>query len=530
MIFINNHEIVLDEHERLEPWTGYDRVVWLAMNFIKHCPRDPRNDLPWYLQYSCFWTDPLRPTIWPDNPAGKFAWATTTLLKYYPYSGDRAFVDIVRAMLDRLITYHTPEHFAWGGVPYASAQPGTGVYFGARADGEYATEPDKIAQAARAYVDFYELTEETRYLDAARRCADVLVAKIREGNAEHSPWAFRVDARAGRVIEEYTANIIQAVRLFDELIRLGDSKYVAARGAAWEWILQYPMQNGMWKGYFEDIRLDPANMNRDQLSPLETARYILQAAVIASVLSGAAFSAAESKERDEATLAPHASAGVSKSRVGDCFASLAMTDEVPRLIEWVCENLGAAPFYAAVPIHEQKFCWHVMGSHTARYASLCALWAEVSGDASYRERAIRSFNWATYMASDDGTVTVGIDRPDYYNQCWFTDGYFDFVPHLIDGMAAMPETAPRDSDHLLRASSVVQMIEYAPLHIRYRTFDSNAREVLRLTFKPTRVLADGVVLCEVEELRDEPAWSSDAALNVVRVKHSARNIEILGRN
>lgn len=489
MIYINNHEIVLDEHERLEPWASYDRVVWLAMNFIKHCPRDPRNDLPWYLQYSCFWTDPLRPTIWPDNPAGKFAWATTTLLKYYPYSSDRAFVDIVRAMLDRLIAYHTPEHLAWGGVPYASAHPGTGIYFGARADGEYTTEPDKIAQAARAYVDFYKVTEETRYLDAARHCADVLVAKMRAGDATHSPWAFRVDVRDGHASEEYTADIVQAVGLFDELIRLGDAKYVAARDAAWNWILKYPMQNGVWKGYFEDIRPDPENANRDQLSPLETARFILQ-----------------NPERDP------------NWRV-----------HVPRLIEWVRENLGASPFYTTVPIHEQKFCWHVMGSHTARYASLCALWAEMSGDASYRERAIRSFNWATYMASDDGTVTVGIDRPDYYNQCWFTDGYFDFVPHFIDGMAAMPETAPRDSDHLLRASSVVKKIEYAPLRIRYRTFDANANEVLRLTFKPTRVLADGAELREVTELHDEPAWSFDAALNVARVRHSARNVEILGR-
>ncbi len=511
MIFINNHEIVLDANERLEPWTSYDRIVWLAMNFIKHCPRDPRNDLPWYLQYACFWTDPLHPTIWPDNPASKFAWAVTTLLKYYPYSGDRAFVDITRAMLDRLIAYHTPGHFVWGGVPYASAHSGTGVYFGARADGEYATEPDKIAQAARAYVDFYELTEETRYLDAARACADVLVAEMRAGDAAHSPLPFRVDVRDGRVIEEYTADIVQVVRLFDELIRLGDAKYTQARDAAWNWILQFPMQNGVWKGYFEDIRLDPENANRDQLSPLETARYILQAFVIAS-------GAKQSPIRD---------LEIASSQT----TLLAMTnwrDDVPRLIEWARENLGASPFYAAVPIHEQKFCWHVMGSHTARYASLCALWAEASGDASYRERAIRSFNWASYMASDDGTVTVGIDRPDYYNQCWFTDGYFDYVPHFIDGMAAMPETAPRDRDHLLRSSSVVQEIEYAPLRVRYRTFDANASEVLRLTFKPARVIADGAVLQEVAVLRDEPAWSFDAALNVVRVRHAGRSVEIQG--
>ncbi|MBI5032587.1 MAG: hypothetical protein HZB51_18835 [Chloroflexi bacterium] len=518
MIFINNHEIVLDEHERLGAWASYDRVIWLAMNFIKHCPHDLRNELPWYLQYSCFWTDPLRPTIWPDNPAGKFAWAVTTLLKYYPYSGDRAFVDIVREMLDRLIVYHTPTYFDWGGVPYSSAHPGTGIYFGARADGEYATEPDKIAQVARAYVDFYELTEETRYLAAARHCANVLVAKMRAGDATHSPLPFRVDVRDGQVIEEYTADQIQAVRLFDELIRLGDFKYTSARDTVWNWLLQYPMRNGVWKGYFEDIRLDPDNANRDQLSPLETARYILQNPEHSHV-------SATSREAfgDEAAFA-------STSRIGDSFAAprLAMTGDVPRLIEWVRENLGASPFYGAVPIHEQKFCWHVMGSHTARYASLCAMWAEASGDASYAERAIRSFNWATYMASDDGTVTVGIDRPDYYNQCWFTDGYFDYVPHFIDGMAAMPETAPCDSDHLLRSTSVVQEIVYAPLRIRYRTFDARASQVLRLTFKPMRVLADGIELRQVKTLFEEPGWSFAPVLNVVRVRYIGKNVEILG--
>jgi hypothetical protein len=290
------------------------------------------------------------------------------------------------------------------------------------------------------------------------------------------------------VIEEYTADVIQAVRLFDELMRLGDARYAHARQAAWNWILQFPLQTNVWKGYFEDIRLDPEDANRDQLSPLETARYILQ-----------------NPEAD-----PN------------------WRDDVPHLIEWVRGNLGAAPFYSAVPIHEQKFCWHVMGSHTARYASLCAAWAEISGDTGFRERAIRSFNWATYMASDDGTVTVGIDRPDYYNQCWFTDGYFDYVPHFIDGMAAMPETAPRDSDHLLRSSSVVQRIDYTPLAVRYRTFDANATELLRLTFRPARVLADGVELPEIDRLCDDAGWSFDAELHVLRVRHLGCNVEIRG--
>ncbi len=103
-----------------------------------------------------------------------------------------------------------------------------------------------------------------------------------------------------------------------------------------------------------------------------------------------------------------------------------------------------------------------MGSHTARFASVAARFAERTGDPTYRELARRSFNWASYMANEDGTVTVGVDRPDYYNQCWFTDGYFDYVPHFIDGLAAMPELADAATDHMLSSTSVVQEISYQP--------------------------------------------------------------------
>jgi hypothetical protein len=488
MYFINGHEIVLDKNERLEAWTPADRVIRLAMDFIKHCPIDEANSLPWYLQYSCFWTDPLRPTIWPDNPAGKYAWAVTTLLKYYPYSGDSAHIEIVRSMLDRLLAHAVPDGNDWAGALYSSAAPGTGVYSGARADGEFATEPDKVAQVGRALVDFYEMTGEDKYLQAGIRCAAVLKKHLRQGDEDHSPVPFRVDVRSGQIIEEYTADMIQLVRLFDELTRLGVPGYAECASQVLDWILTYPVKNQKWKGYFEDIRLDPANGNRDQLSALETARYLLQ----------------------------NQPAGVDWQRI------------IPDLIEWVRETLGAAEYFSAVPIHEQKYCYFVMGSHTARYAALCALWGAAAYKADYLERANRSLNWASYMANEDGTVTVGVDRPDYYNQCWFTDGYFDFVPHFIDCMAAIPALAPADSDHLLFSSSVIQKIDYFPGSVQYRTFDETGNQLLRLTFSPKTVLSGGEVLprCADPE-KARPGWIFDEENKVLQVFHHRREIQIL---
>jgi hypothetical protein len=489
MIYINAHEVVLDDQGKLKAWISFDRVVRLAMDFVKNCPVDPANGLPWYLQYSCFWIDPLRPADWPDNPAGKFAWAVTTLLRYYPYSGDANHIQIVRKMLDRLWECRTPAHYDWPDVLYASAHPGTGVYFGARADGVYVTEPDKIAQAGRAYIDFYELTGERKYLEIGSRCAEVLAQKIRPGDASHSPWPFRVDVRDGQVVEEYTAHWIPAVRLFDELIRLEQGDYRSVRNRVWDWIEEYPLQNSIWKGHFEDIRLDPANENRDQLSPLETARYILE----------------------NASQFPK------------------WRETVKNLIDWVKGTLGGHAFFGAIPIREQLFCSFPMGSHTARFASVLALFADQTGDLTYKEEALRSFNWASYMANDAGTVTVGVDRPDYYNQCWFTDGYFDYVPHFIDGMAAMPELAPADTDHMLRSTSVVQEVAYEPYQISYRTFDAEGIQRLRLTFRPCRILADDRPLAEHGAMSEEPGWDFDALLNVVTIRPGSREVIIAGR-
>lgn len=490
MIEINGRELKLDATEGLVGWADADQVVWLAMNFLRHCPVDGHTGLPWYLAYSCFWTDPLRPADWPDNPAGKFGMAVETLLRYQAYSGETWFLDAVRTMLDRLIAYHTPHHFDWPGVPYASAEPVQAVYRGARADGRYVTEPDKVAQAALGYLRFYKLTGEEAYLHHAAHCAGVLADKCIDGDADHSPWPFRVDVRDGIAIEHYSSHVIAAIRLFDELIDLqpGDSApLLAARDAAWKWLMAFPMQTGRWKGYFEDIRLDPDNENRDQYSPLETARYLLH-----------------HPQRDP------------EWRI-----------HVESLIEWVLATLGSEPFFKSVPIHEQLYCYHVMGSHSARLASVCAQFAVLAGESRYAELARRNLSWASYMVTDEGYVHVGVDRPDYYNQCWFTDGYFDFVPHVLEGMAWMPDLAPSSADHLLRTTSIVTSIRYEPHAIQYQTYDSCATEVLKLTFAPQHVSSGGMEL-RATDAESNSGWIWDEAASTLRVKHEQPLVEISG--
>ena len=120
--------------------------------------------------------------------------------------------------------------------------------------------------------------------------------------------------------------------------------------------------------------------------------------------------------------------------------------------------------WGAEVLSEQINDMDKMSSHTARYASVMALWYERTGDAEAKEKAFRSFNWATYSCRDDGLVKTSLDEGTGY---WFSDGYGDYMRHFLRGMASVPEWAPARENHLLRSSSVVRSIKYEKQKIEY---------------------------------------------------------------
>jgi len=99
-----------------------------------------------------------------------------------------------------------------------------------------------------------------------------------------------------------------------------------------------------------------------------------------------------------------------------------------------------------------------------------------------KEQAIRRLNWATYMVDTDGKNRYPRD------DVWLTDGYGDYVRHYLRAMAAQPELAPNDQNHLLRTSTVIQSISYGGDKITYSKFDAHSRERLKLgQWTPARV-------------------------------------------
>jgi hypothetical protein len=399
-------------------------------------------------------------------------------------------MDRVRDMLDHMIAFGTTGATdSWALAPYSSSDAGNPVYKGGtdtiycdqenhtpcgRGDGVGFLEPDKVGELGCAYLQFYEFTLETKYLHAALHCADALAAHVRPGDQSHSPWPFRVDAGTGtRIREEYTANTIGPIRLFDELLRLKHGRqksYRRARDMAWRWLMAYPVQNQVWTQYFEDVLIYPDyRTNRNQYSALETARYLLQ-----------------HPEKDPQAL-------VHAKRMLDWVTGFFATDSVTMAglhekgLQWGAEVLS-----------EQVNDKDKMSSHTARYASVRALWYEVTGDLDSKERAFRSFNWATYSSREDGLVQTSLDVPTGF---WFSDGYGDYMRHFQRGMASVPEWAPPKESRLLGSTSVVRAIHYGDHQIDYVTFDKASREVLRLRDAPTAVRAGEKILPLVNSLK-----------------------------
>jgi len=510
-----SHKVILDPQGKLLSWVqpqqkAYDRVMRLAWDFLLHKVPTESNGLKAFYSYCCLDPNSLRGSAWPHNPAGLYAMLVDSALPYYAYSGNRAVVDLVAGVLDYQLAHGTtPPDWMWGSVPFASADHGATQYRGAhdflydkktpgRGDGYGVIEPDKVGELGYGYLRFYELTGEVRYRRAALACADALARHVRPGDAERSPWPFRVYAETNIVREEYSANVIGPIRLFDELTRLnmGDvPAYRRARQMAWNWTMAYPIENNLWATYFEDVPVFAKPENLNQYSPLETARYLLQ----------------------------HP----------ECDPE--WRNHVLRLIQWVektfvvdvppGEPKERAVQFGANAVSEQTHYMPKMGSHTARYASVLALWHEMTGDAEAKEKAFRSFNWATYMCREDGAVQVG---PVLDRSIWFTDGYGDYIRHFMAGLGSVPEWAPPNENHLLRSSSVVRSVSYLEKEVNYLTFDDHSTEVLRLAFTPRHVLADGRELAKRSDLA-QAGWTFDARTGTMVVNHQNSSlVRILG--
>jgi hypothetical protein len=507
---IAGRPVQLDAQGKLLPWpmpsdTGYSYSSHVLTQWTILWDQYNRQRLHYF--YCCFDFDRTTFELAPDphwvNSTGYLrAMMQGFIERLYPYTGDQRTI----AFLEDLVDYElengtTPEGYAWSQVPYASANPGARHYSGwSQLGAEDFIEPHVVGEDGYGYLRFYEMTGNTKYLRAAIHCADALVKNFKPGDENHSPWPVRLYARDGKdeggPMGPYSANVIEPIMLFDELVRLGQGDvagYTRVRAGAWDWFQKYPLAHDVWVGYFEDTVASMGNMN--QVIPLEFARYVLL-----------------HPDKDPQ-----------------------WREHARHLIEWV-KTTPKWPKYivhGATVTAEQgngvDFCCNLPNqccdSHTSRLAAVEALFFAKTGDAAYRDAAFRSYNWVTYFQGLSG----GAHAP-FSTQWWFTDEFADGPRRMMDAFWAVPEWAPAGESHLLGSSSVVTKIRYGKGSVTYSTFDPQSSDVLRLDFVPEFITANGKALARRKDL-DQPGFTFDDSTHVLRIRHDdARDIDIQGKD
>ncbi|HEX8089192.1 MAG TPA: hypothetical protein VF762_10090 [Blastocatellia bacterium] len=445
------HPIKTDMEGNIIPWfspdlgKAYDhniRLVWDFWKNMRLCP----NGVKYYMQHQ----------VWKkraDDPNGlggdQLSMALSSWNLLHQYLGDASVKEDMIYIADYYIDHALSKPSdAWPNLPYPyNTDLHSGVYDGDMKAGRGYLQPDKAASFASELVMLYKLTGARKYLDIAIRVADTLADKVTPGDADNSPWPYRVNAKTGEAhqvvkkgrayIASYTANWASALRLYDDLIALDEGRvadYERALHMLVDWIKAYPLKTNQWGPFFEDV---PTHRYSDTETNADTmAAYILE-------------------------------------RPG---WDTDWRHQAASILNWSFATFGNTGWvrYGVVPINEQTRYMVPGNSHTSRHASVELLFGEKTGDNSRKADAIRRLNWATYMVDEDGKNRYP------QNDIWLTDGYGDYVRHYLRAMASAPELAPDGQNHLLRTSSVIKSISYGSEMITYTKFDEDSKERFKL--------------------------------------------------
>ena len=489
------HNIIKDANGNLIPWyntdlaTSYDHDLSLIWNFWKNYPTNS-NGLKYYMTDHTYCSGGCGNQIGGDQ----FAMALSSEGLLYAYTGDSTVInDMVYIANTYLAHSLTPSNYYYANVPYSSnyTHADSAIYDGDYLLGAGIVQPDKAGSFGYELVNLFKITKDTAYLTAAINIANTLATNVTYGDANNSPYPFKVNAIDGTTpsasLATYTADYAPTLRLWENLnaMHVGNTSnynygYTTLKG----WVKAYPQQNNNWGCFFEDI----AEASNTETNAVTMAYYIME----------------------------HPN------------WSNTYLQDARRILDWTFTTFASHAYdsLGVSAIYEQSVDLKEGGSHTSRYASAELLYSELTGDTSKVIRAERELTWATYLCDTSGQVRFSPAE----TSVWLTDGYGDYVRHFIRAMAAYPTIAPAYANHLLGSTSVVTNINYQPLEIRYNVYDTISTETLRLTSAPYQVKVEGVLTNPVSSLANQgwqftPLPGGGGSLKVTHI--GGNNIDII---
>jgi hypothetical protein len=506
------HHVRVDHKGDILPWysadlgESYDAVMNKVWTFWQNMELDSIG-IKYYMNHQVW-----KPTHDKRGLGGDQVMMTLSAWDlYYNYTGNEAVLENMKYIADYYLDHSlSSPRSQWPDLPYPyNTVVESGIYDGDMILGKGYLQPDKAGSLGFELIKLYKKTGDAKYLSAAVKIANTLASKVRIGDNENSPWPFKLNAETGEtglLVDQatwhegmsndikktdannkkstYTTNWTSTLDLFAGLIAMHEgssAEYKKAFDITIDWLKNYPAKTNKWGPFFEDV----PKWSDTQINAVTYAMYILE----------------------HPELDPNW-----KVTVNNIF-------------RWVYKDLGNQEFakYGVTCINEQT-AYQVPGnSHSARQASIELMYWEKTGDTTYVRNAIRMLNWATYMVDIDGKNRFP------QNDIWMTDGYGDYVRHYLRSMAAAPQLAPADADHLLRTSATICKISYQPTGIVYNTFENTSKEVFKLKTKPQMIKVNGKQLNKVNDQVDEGwLWQPLASGGVLIINQSIGNrIEIL---
>lgn len=401
-----SHKPVYDANGLLLPWTPWVDALEREMNWYLRCPIEHGYPRFVWMTFMDGNYNPIerRPDFIPSMQNGM---GIISYLKYYAFKGKQnpKVLAFARLMGDYLTQESlTPDT---GKYPRFTRSTGWRGRFpqpadcGSQADKPYEIQPDKGGIAGYALVLLYEETREEKYLRQALQNAKVLAANQTPGDAQHSPWPFRVDCRTGEGRGEVSGNMSYILRLFDKLLDHNYAEFNEPRGKLWSWIKNYQLPNLakdglLWVQFFEDHQ-EPDN--RTAWAPLNLARYLLERK-----------SALDPDWKED---------------------SAALIDFVNRRFISIRNGIAICG--------EQDYDRNPWGGILSNYGAVLAMYCAATGSQEYKAVAYQALNLCMYAVDDDGCPRDSILKRDRGG--WQEDAHTNKVHNILDAIAAFPEWA-----------------------------------------------------------------------------------------
>ncbi len=422
-------------------------------------------------------------------------------LDWRRWSGDDEGLVRARQYADWILEHRTPAGDLYGNLPYSTQTDGV---MGGGWDGP-ANMTDKPAMFGLRLLRLYDITAEAAYLNGAVEIADVLAATQLTGDVtDDGRWPFRVVPADGTVTQDYTSNLMPAVRFFDDLAaRTGNPVYTQTRDRVWAWLLANPCEATSasymrWEGFYEDQAPELQTGKGDHYSGHE---------MIVEL--------------------------VTRRPTGWEDLAITVLDSLSERFLVRGPDIRFDPY---VPITVEWFGWqegtYASSLQYARTALLLhqALAGDPRQDDTWRQTGLAMAAACTHGQNNRGDAADGRmfttinDLVQFFNDDSWYEQNFNTVKYFLEIMALEPDLAPTTEIHILAADEALTSIDYSldGVSVAYATAGGGGNERVKLPGSPVTVVAAGLDLPELEAPpAGTPGWYFDGATSVITIYHEA---------